>query len=137
MRLLLSLLFLTLSSLIFAQQNQDIREIMNQCLSITEIQPYFQKPDCAENRKPIVIQASDLFPADMQIIMFGEPVQFMTAEELTEDNILAYLTFEALEISGKHALAIFRYTIEGITVTANLEKHQGKWVMKEYTVTKA
>ncbi len=137
MRLILSIFFVSLAPLIFAQQKQDTHDIINHCLNITEIQPYFQKADCAENRKPIVIQASDLFPTDMQLIMFGEPVKFMTVEELSDANVLAYLTFDTLEVSGKYALAIFRYTIEGITVTANLEKFNGKWVMKEYTVTKA
>ncbi len=122
-------IILGLSTLTFGQTNEEIQTVVQMCIDLEDFQAYYHE-DEIEGRKPLIIYHDGMVPSDLTLIKFGEPVQFMTKEEIFFYNKQAYLDFDKFEISPTRADIEFRYDIEGLTISLTLKKVDGNWTIK-------
>lgn len=128
-----TIVFSLLTLLVFAgkshaQTDEDKRQVMQLCIDLPALQDFYH-PEKA-GRTPLVIKSNEKTPV-VKLSKFGQPVQFMTEDEIAGAGKEAYLDFSRFEISGDNATAVFRYRIEGIMMTALLKKSGGQWVVTE------
>lgn len=122
-------LLLGLSNLTFGQTNEDNRIVIQMSIDLEDLQQYYHE-DKVEGRKPLIIYNEGIVPSNLSLSKFGEPVQFMTKEELFFHNKQAFLDFDKFEISLTQADIEFSYKIEGLTIVLMFEKVDGKWTIK-------
>ena len=80
--------------------------------------PYFHV-DTQPNRKPLVIQKSDLFANEPPLTMFGMPVIYRTQEQL-RDKKVPYLEITKVSFNADRVDLAFLYPIEGVSCSAQV-----------------
>ncbi|MBI3239200.1 MAG: hypothetical protein HYZ43_10225 [Flavobacteriia bacterium] len=120
--LMVLLLFVGLSAQ--AQTDQDKKEVMQLCLDLPALQPYFhaEKPE----RLPIIVESNGKVP-QASLSKFGKPVVYLTPDEIEAKGTVAVVEFMRFEIAPESATIMYRYNAEGLMITALLKKTKGVW----------
>lgn len=126
--LLLIGLFLGLTIFTYGQTMEDKQSVIQMSIDLVDLQPYY-RADKIKGRKPLVISDNGIVPANLKLTKFGEPVEFMTKEELFFNVKTEYLDFEKFEISPTQADVEFQYNVEGLTIRLTFEKSDDNWVI--------
>lgn len=120
--------FIGLTTLSIAQSETDIRTVIQMSIDIDELHPYYHPEK--QGRKPLTIEANEVISSDLELLKFGESVQFMKKPDLFFNNIDAFLVFDKFEISSTTASVLFHYRVEGIKIMLTFEKKNGSWLLK-------
>lgn len=124
-------LFLGFAIFAFGQSIEDKQAVIQMSIDFDDLQQYY-RADKIEGRSPLVIHSNDVVPPNLKITKFGEPVQFMTKNELFFNGKEAFLDFGRFEISEAMAEVEFQYKIEGLIIKLIFEKVDGKWTIKNH-----
>lgn len=122
----LILLFFLFSILAFGQTISDQEEVIQKCIDLDILQPYFQENEL-EGRKPLIISDNGNVRPDLKLTKFDEPVLFMTTEELFFYDKSAYLEFEKFDMDQNRATIVLNYTIEGLSIFVVFNKKDNIW----------
>ncbi|MDH4473002.1 MAG: hypothetical protein QE487_10385 [Fluviicola sp.] len=124
--LMVLLLFVGLSAQ--AQTDQDKKEVMQLCLDLPALQPYFhaEKPE----RLPIVIESNGKVP-QAALMKFEKSVVYMTPDEIEAKGNIAAVEFMRFEIAAESATIMYRYNAEGLMITVLLKKVKGVWSISD------
>ena len=112
------------------QTVEDTQSVIQMSIDLDDLQQYYGV-DKIEGRKPLVIQNNGVVPTNLNLTKFGEPVQFMTEEELFFYGKEAFLAFERFEISQTRADVEFQYKIEGLIIKLTFVKADENWTIKK------
>lgn len=110
------------------QEVSDQQAIIQMSIDFDQLQQYYDV-DENEERKPLVIHDDGIVSNKLILKKFGEPVVFMTKEEMFFHNISACLDFDTFEFTSKTAEVVFRYDVEGVRVSLTFEKLGDTWVI--------
>jgi len=127
-------LLLGLTLLTNGQTIQDKQDVIQKCIDLDDLQQFYHENE-VEGRKPLIIYNDGAVPTSLTLIKFGQPIQFMTKEELFFYNKLAYLDFDKCEITPTSADIVFYYDIEGLTIKVTMNKVDGNWTIKTKKLT--
>ncbi|ASS49708.1 MAG: hypothetical protein A3D31_09010 [Candidatus Fluviicola riflensis] len=124
--LMVLLLFAGLS--VQAQTDQDKKEVMQLCLDLPALQPYFhtEQPE----RLPIIIKNNGKI-SPISLNKFGKPVVYMSPDDIDAKGTLTALEFMRFEVTTESATIMLRYNIEGLMVTILLKKVKGVWTVTD------
>jgi hypothetical protein len=118
----------------FAQTSEDKQTVIQTCIDLAELQQYYHA-DSVKGRKPLIIYNNGIVPNNLKLTKFGEPVLFMTKEELFFYNNHAYLSFGKFEITPSQVDIQFHYKIEGLTIALRMKKIGDNWIIKTKKIT--
>ncbi len=107
-----------------AQTDQDKKEVMQLCLDLPGLQPYFHADQAG--RLPVIIKNNGKVP-QASLIKFEQAVLFMTPEDIDAKGIQTALEFMRFEVTAESATVMYRYNIEGLMVTVLMKKVKGIW----------
>ncbi|MES2555896.1 MAG: hypothetical protein V4604_07090 [Bacteroidota bacterium] len=124
--LMVLLLFVGLSAQ--AQTDQDKKEIMQLCLDLPALQPYFHSEQ--PERLPIIIKSNGKVP-QASLSKFGKPVVYMSPDDIDAKGTQTALEFMRFEVTAESATIMYRYNIEGLMVTVLLKKAKGVWAVTD------
>lgn len=126
-----AIIFVTFS---FLQNKSDLHSILEKCINLPRLQPYYNIDRFPEERKPLIIMKSNLIKEEPKLTKFGVPVVFLTHDEIWNKNTNAYIEFFRLNIAKDSAYVKFQYKIEGIQLELQMKKENGEWVVKKERV---
>jgi hypothetical protein len=112
----------------YAQTDEDKRQVLQLCIDLPALQNYYHSEQ--PGRSPLIIKSNDKIPV-VRVSKFGQPVEFMTEDEISTSGKEAYIDFSRFEITGENATVVYRYRAEGIMMTVLLKKSGGQWVVSE------
>jgi hypothetical protein len=110
------------------QSKDDTTAVLELVVNDPELDPYLKLGE--PGRFPLKISGSAL-PSGLKLVKSTEPVQIVSGPKDKKD---AVLVFTEIEVSGKKASVRYRYDIEGIRGSANLEKGDYGWELKNSRV---
>ena len=110
------------------QSKDDTTAVLELVVNDPELDPYLKLGE--PGRFPLKISGSSL-PSGLKLVKSTEPEQIVTGPNDKKD---AVLVFTEIEVSGKKASVRYRYDIEGIRGSANLEKGEYGWELKNSRV---
>ena len=113
---------------------RDIEDIVQFVLNIDDLQAFFH-PELP-GRKPLVLFKNQFFLDSPELIKFGEPVLFMTKEELEANNIQNYVEFKQLNYQGGTMEIYLQYPLEGLSGKIWLVKKNNAWDIKDKQIFK-
>lgn len=125
MKVYLLVIALLLGGALAAQTEDDKRTVLQQCLDLPELQPYFHA-NSDKSRVPVIVENNGRVPV-VSLVKFGRSVEYMTEDQLTSQGKTAYINFIRFDISSESASATFKYSAENIMVTVLLRKTGGAW----------
>lgn len=115
----------------FQQNKTDVEMILQQCLDLPKLQPYYNIDKFPEERKPVIIMKSNFFKENPKVSKFGVPVVFLSQQEIWNKNTNAYIEFFRFNLMKDSAYIKFQYKIEGIQLELQMKKENGEWVVKK------
>lgn len=93
-----------------AQSNLDKRLVIQKCIDLEELQPYFHED--VEGRKPLIISDYGIVPNTLKLSKFDEAVVFMTQSDMFTYGKIAHLHFTKFTISAEKAEVIFNLMLK-------------------------
>ena len=120
----------------FLAQEQDQRLVLQKCLDLEVLQPYYPKAKSGEYQQLYVLQHGVSFPADMAVSAGGKALAFIGKSQLASGNIEAYFLFYEFAIAGDTARVDFVYNYDQtstlkkmLVVSLDLQKTGNSWVI--------
>jgi hypothetical protein len=110
------------------QSQDDTTAVLELVVNDPELDPYLKLGE--PGRFPLKISGSSL-PSGLKLVKATEPVQIVSGPKDKKDPVLV---FTEIEVSAKKASVRYRYDIEGIRGSANLEKGDYGWELKNSRV---
>ncbi len=92
-----------------AQSLDDQSKVLQKCVDLTELQPYFPLDNTGNPGQVYVMQYAVSFPVGMNVSKAGKPVLFSTRDEILQNKIASYFIFRSFDISGNVAKTSFSY----------------------------
>lgn len=111
-----------------SQSADDTTAVLELVVNDPELDPYLKLGE--PGRFPLKISGSAL-PSGLKLVKSTEPVQIVSGPKDKKD---AVLVFTEISVSGKKASVRYRYDIEGVRGSANLEKGDHGWELKNSRV---
>jgi hypothetical protein len=101
------LLLLTLTLFSRAQSQSDHESVLKLCFTNAEM---IESNHLNDKGIPVlVIVDSGVLSSSLTIKWFDNPIEFKTAQEITESNIQAFIAFDSLTLNDSQAVAGFSY----------------------------
>lgn len=122
-------IFLSLQVCSIGQTLQDKQEVIQLAIDVDQLDEYLKKEN-RKDQKPLVIYDNGILPTNLILTKFGEPVLFMSKEDLFFHSMNNDLTFEKFQITPQQADINLHYPLDGISLHLKLEKEQGSWTIK-------
>ncbi len=100
-------------------------------VSLTLERPWLQgflHPEAA-GRVPLVILRNRFFARPPTLVMHGQPVLFLTAEEIRARRIEAFIEVTALDVRDEAASIRIAYDVEGVVGDVELACREGAWTV--------
>ncbi|MFS4466840.1 hypothetical protein [Maribacter sp. 2210JD10-5] len=105
---------------------KEIEAIMQEIIDLPELQPFYH-PD-KPNRLPVVFMRNDVFPYKVNLLKFGERVEFIEPSE----QVGHYFLVEEFEIKKDTVEFGLMYDIEGVMVVGNFIRNNRGWRIDDY-----
>jgi hypothetical protein len=102
-----------------ADDNQAL--LLQKCLELTELQPYYPKNTDGTYQPLRVLQHGISFPTDLKVSVGNKPVVFVEKAQIAADQVEAYFLFYAFTIGEKSAKVDFVFNYDQ---TSSLKKMQ-------------
>ena len=122
-------LLLLVKSFALAQTVEDQQDVIQLSIDLPSLNSYYV------NEKPLIIADEGVIPSHLTLTKFGEPVDFISIQDLFFIGEQAFLDFDEFEISPTQAKVVFRYPIKKLTIRLIIEKRDGEWSLIEKTLT--
>jgi hypothetical protein len=87
----------------------------------------------APNRKPLLVLKNEQVEK-LNLVKFGEPVKFISADEVKE---LPVFEFTAVEIKENTASISFKYKVEGVKGKVTFKKDGDTWQVESKEITES
>ena len=129
MRITLTMLFLALSTFIFAQTNKDRQILIQSCIDLDEIQQYLQ-PIKIDGQEILVIRDNGMIPNNLELTKFGTSVKLMKITEIFTYGIETFIKFNRFNIFETEANIEFQIGVDGLTILTTFEKAGNNWILK-------
>ena len=133
---LLMLMFLIFNS--FGQNLSDQAAVLQKCIDLKEIQNYL--PLDAEGTPDVIriMQHAVTFPRDLAISKSGKQVEFLSKDQIYQDNSEAFFRFDKFELAGNLAEVCFDFHCNRnslanskiATIKLNLKKTGAAWMIE-------
>lgn len=117
-----------------AQTQEDKQNVIQQCIDIKDLQSYYH-PTTIDGKQVLVILENDKTES-LKLEQFGNPVKQFDMESLFAFNYKAFLKFEKISLKDNKAEVLLQYEVENLKAHIQLEKKDGKWLIKTQTVRK-
>lgn len=135
MKTLFTILILSAFSIFTqAQTKEDKQNVIQQCIDIKDLQAYYHSTII--DSKPVLVILENDKTESLNLKQFGNPVKHFDMESLFAFNYKAFLKFVRISIKGNKADILLQYEIENIKAHIQLEKKDGKWLIKSQTIKK-
>lgn len=122
----------------FPAQEQDQRLVLQKCLDLEVLQPYYPKARSGEYQQLYVLQHGVSFPSDMAVWVGGKALTFIGKSDLASGKIEAYFLFYEFAIAGETARVDFVYNYDQtstlkkmLVVSLDLQKTGNSWTIVE------
>lgn len=136
LKILLLILTIGISNLTFGQENQklpnnELREIIELALNLSELQQYFHI-DSNPERLPIKLKEfGEINSTNLSgIKKYGTEILILKNEEIKQKNVSDYINVADWTYVGNSLRLQLDYLIEGITVNYMFERIDSKWKIK-------
>ena len=106
------------------QSKDDTTAVLELVVNDPELDPYLKLGE--PGRFPLKVSGSAL-PSGLKLVKSTEPVEVVSAPKDKKDPVLV---FTEIDVAGKKASVRYRYDVEGIRGSANLEKGDYGWELK-------
>jgi hypothetical protein len=92
-----------------AQSLDDQAKVLQKCLDLTELQPYFPLDNVENPDQVYVMQYAVSFPIGLNVSKAGKPVLFVSREEIIQNKIKSYFIFRSFDVTANLAKTSFSY----------------------------
>jgi hypothetical protein len=121
---------LTFSTFIaYAQTREDMQTVLQQCLDLEDLQKYYHK-QLVEGKHHLVIRDDAIVPAYLQVEKFGNPVLFLSIEQLFFWDIRTSLRFSKFEVTNNTAEIEFTCDEIKDVIRISFSKSNNDWIVK-------
>jgi hypothetical protein len=117
-----------------AANNEDLAAVLQKCLDLEALQPYYPKGPDATYQALHILQHGVSFPTGLPVLKAGKPLVFIDKAQLAATNPDAYFLFYEFLITDKAAKVdfVFNYDQTGSqpkmqVVSLELEKKDQAW----------
>ena len=121
------------TSIAFAQSREDMQTVLQICIDQDDLQKYFHK-QLVDGKHHLVIRDDGIVPAYLQVEKFGNPILFLSLEQLFFWNIRDPLIFRKFNIAKETADLEFECGEIKDVVTISFTKVNDGWIVKEKQV---
>lgn len=132
--------FLLLSIVLgaFCSNGQTIADqsaIVQKCLDLSELQPYYPKAADGSYEKVYIMQYPTVFPATLEVSKFGKYVPLADRREIMKENAQAYFLFQSVEMEESKAKVAFDFLFNfaknstWVSVTVDFQKVGNAWTV--------
>jgi hypothetical protein len=113
----------------YAQTREDMQTVLQICIDLDDLQKYYHK-QLVEGKHHLVIRDDGIVPAYLQVEKFGNPVLFLSLEQLFFWDIRDPLIFRKFKI-GKDT-AELEFECGGIkdVIKISFSKSNNDWIVK-------
>lgn len=121
---------LTFSTFIaYAQSREDMQTVLQQCLNLDDLQKYYHK-QLVDGKRHLVIRDDAIVPAYLQVEKFGNPVLFLSIEQLFFWDIRTSLRFSKFEVTNNTAEIEFECGGIKDVIKISFSKSNNDWIVK-------
>lgn len=121
------------TSLVFGQSLEDMQTVLQICIEQDDLQKYYHK-QTIEGKHHLVIRDDGIVPAYLQVEKFGNPVLFLSVEQLFFWDIRDPLIFRKFKIAKDTADLEFERGEVKEVITISFTKSNDGWIVKEKQV---
>jgi hypothetical protein len=118
------------TSIVFAQSREDMQKILQICIDQDDLQKYYHK-QTVEGKQHLVIRDDGIVPAYLQVEKFGNPVLFLSLEQLFFWDIRDPLIFRKFNIAKDTANLEFECSGIKDVIKISFTKSNDGWLVKE------
>ena len=105
---ILIVLFLSLSALIFAQEQMDKQDILQLCIEVPELQSLLVDESGQQLQQLVVMSNENIQPGEISLTKFGKSVRVVDLETINELELTPYIIINTFEIDGNNATVYFQ-----------------------------
>jgi len=140
MKINLTIFLLLLMALsVIGQQTTDQEALLQKCIDLPEIQNLLPADATGQPEAIHIMQHAVSFDENMKVSKFGKNLDFLTKDQVYNQNCKAYFRFDRFEIDNNSALISFdfEYNRNALTdpglvkITLNLQKNGTEWIITE------
>lgn len=137
-KLTLFLLLLMVLS-VSGQTTTDREAILQKCIDLPEIQNLLPADATGKPEAIHIMQHAVSFDENMKVTKFGKNLEFLSKDQVYNQNCKAYFRFDRFEINNNTALISFdfEYNRNALTepglvkITLNIQKNDTEWIITE------
>lgn len=105
--------------------SDDSSAVAQLVLDAPDLQQYYHV-DSVPDRSPLAVALNAHADAGWKLVKFGKPVQLIAPSALGQRP---HVEFTRFEVSGDKARVELAYDVEGVVMSAQLERRGGSWVL--------
>jgi hypothetical protein len=122
----------------FKTINADSASVLQKCIDLVELQPFYPKNPDSSYEKLYVMQHGVSFPVSIGVAHLGKPISFLDKEQIKRSGINAYFYFHEFRLEKDAAKVdyVFNYDLSAGTpkmqvVSLLLAKTSQGWIITE------
>lgn len=106
-----------------------MNNLLQEVIDISDLQQYYLV-DEVKKRGYLIVKKDSLINKQHSLEKFNKKVVFLNENELTKNNITAFIRFDKVKLSKDKADVIMVYPTQGLRCTAQLKKDENcNWVL--------